>query len=43
MMDNLDALAGYDTFSHIDVVETGERAINIMISILKKKSNLPLL
>jgi len=37
MMDNLDALAGYDTFPHIDIVETSERAINIMISILKEK------
>ena len=37
MMDNLDALAGYDTFPHIDIFETGERAINIMVSILKKK------
>jgi len=37
MMDNLDALAGFDTFPHIDVIETGERAINIMISILREK------
>jgi microcystin degradation protein MlrC len=37
MMDNLDALAGYNTHPHIDIFETGERAINIMISILKKK------
>lgn len=37
MMDNLDALTGYDTHPHIDIFETGERAINIMISILKKK------
>ena len=37
MMDNLDALTGYNTFPHIDHFETGERAINIMISILKKK------
>jgi len=37
MMDNLDALAGYDTWPHVDFFETGERAIHIMISILKKK------
>ena len=37
MIDNLDALAGYDTQPHIDIFQTGERAINIMISILKKK------
>ena len=37
MMDNLDALAGYDTWPHIDFFETGERAIHIMISILKEK------
>ena len=37
MMDNLDALAGYDTYPHIDNFETGERAINMMVSILKKK------
>jgi microcystin degradation protein MlrC len=37
MMDNLDALTGYDTHPHIDIFQTGERAINIMISILKKK------
>jgi len=37
MMDNLDALTGYNTHPHIDIFETGERAINIMISILKKK------
>ena len=37
MMDNLDALAGYNAYPHTDIFETGERAINIMISILKKK------
>ena len=37
MMNNLDALAGYDTFPHVDAFETGERAINIMIAILKKE------
>jgi microcystin degradation protein MlrC len=37
MMDNLDALTGYNTHPHIDIFETGERAINIMISILKKE------
>jgi len=37
MMDHLDGLAGYNTFPHIDVVETGERAINLTIPILEKK------
>ena len=37
MMDNLDALTGYNTSPHIDHFETGERAINIMISLLKKR------
>ena len=37
MMDNLDALTGYNTHPHIDIFQTGERAINLMISILKKK------
>ena len=37
MMDNLDALTGYNCHPHIDIFETGERAINIMISILEKK------
>jgi len=37
MMVNLDALTSYNTHPHIDIFQTGERAINIMISILKKK------
>ena len=37
MKDNLDGLAGYDTWPHIDFYETGERAIKIIISILKKE------
>lgn len=37
MMDNLDGLAGYDTWPHVDFYETGERAIRLMISILQKK------
>ena len=37
MMDNLDAMTGYDCHPHIDIFETGERAINIMLSILDKK------
>jgi len=37
MMENLDALTGYDTWPHIDFFETGERAIRLMISILQKK------
>jgi len=37
MMDNLDAMTGYNCHPHIDIFETGERAINIMISILEKK------
>jgi microcystin degradation protein MlrC len=37
MMDNLNAAVGYDAHPHIDIFETGEKAIRTIISIIKKE------